>query len=84
MSGVVVGTATTYTITVTNAGPSTAANAVVTDAFPAALTGVIWSCVGTGGAVCGAPAGTGHINATVTVPVTGTLTFMAREPSTLP
>jgi uncharacterized repeat protein (TIGR01451 family) len=30
---VVVGTTTTYTITVTNAGPSTAANAVVTDTF---------------------------------------------------
>ena len=77
VSGVVVGTTTTYTITVTNAGPSTAANAVVTDTFPAALTGVSWSCVGTGGAVCGAPAGTGHINSTVTVPVNGTLTFTA-------
>ena len=72
VSGVVVGTTTTYTITVTNAGPSTAANAVVTDTFPSALTGVSWSCVGTGGAVCGAAGGTGHINSTVTVPVNGT------------
>jgi uncharacterized repeat protein (TIGR01451 family) len=58
VSGVVVGTTTTYAITVTNAGPSTAANAVVTDTFPSALTGVTWSCAGTGGAVCGAPGGT--------------------------
>ena len=46
VSGVVVGTTTTYTITVTNAGPSTAANAVVTDTFPSALTGVtgvVWA-----------------------------------------
>ncbi len=77
VSGVVVGTTTTYTITVTNTGPNTATNAVVTDTFPAGLTGVNWSCVGTGGAVCGAPGGTGHINSTVTVPVSGTLTFTA-------
>ena len=32
---------------------------------------------GNGGAVCGAPSGTGNINATVTVPVGGTLTFTA-------
>ena len=41
------------------------------------MTGVSWSCAGTGGAVCGAAAGTGHINATVTVPVTGAATFTA-------
>ena len=77
VSSVVVGTTTTYTITVTNAGPATAADAVVTDIFPSALTGVSWSCAGTGGAVCGAAAGTGNINATVTVPVTGAATFTA-------
>ena len=42
----------TYTITVTNAGPTDAVGAVVTDTFPAALTGVTWTCVGTGGGVC--------------------------------
>ena len=77
VSSVVVGATTTYTITVTNAGPATAANAVVTDIFPSALTGVSWSCAGTGGAVCGAAAGTGNINATVTVPVAGAATFTA-------
>ena len=77
VSSVVAGVTTTYTITVTNAGPATAADAVVTDIFPSALTGVSWSCAGTGGAVCGAAAGTGNINATVTVPVTGAATFTA-------
>ena len=41
------------------------------------MTGVSWNCAGTGGAVCGAAAGTGNINATVTVPVTGVATFTA-------
>src|SRR5207344_2594473 len=77
VTSVVPGTTTTYTITVTNLGPSTATNAVVTDLFPAVLTGVTWTCVAAGGAVCGAPAGAGNIVATVTVPVGGTLTFTA-------
>ena len=77
VSTVVAGATTTYTITVTNAGPTTATNAVVTDVFSSALTGVSWNCAGTGGAVCGAAAGTGNINATVTVPVTGAATFTA-------
>src|SRR4029077_6132070 len=53
------------------------ADAVVTDIFPSALTGVSWSCAGAGGAVCGAAAGTGNINTTVTVPVTAAATFTA-------
>ena len=77
VSSVVAGVTTTYTITVTNAGPATAADAVVTDIFPPSLTGVSWSCVGTGGAVCGAATGTGDINAIITVPVTGAATFTA-------
>ena len=66
----------TYTITVTNAGPTDAVGAVVTDMFPAALTGVTWTCVGTGGGVCN-PSGSGNINESVTVPVGGTVTFTA-------
>ena len=66
----------TYTITVTNAGPTDAVGAVVTDVFPAALTGVTWTCVGAGGGVC-SPSGSGSINESVTVPVGGTVTFTA-------
>ena len=77
VSSVVAGVTTTYTITVTNAGPATSADAVVTDFFPPSFTGVSWSCIGTGGAVCGAATGTGDINAIITVPVTGAATFTA-------
>ena len=73
---VVPGQTVTYTITVTNAGPTDAVGAIVTDMFPAALTGVTWTCVGTGGGVC-SPTGSGNINETVTVPVGGTVTFTA-------
>ena len=49
VDGVVAGLPTTYTITVTNPlGPSDAIGATVTDTFPATLTGVTWTCAGTG------------------------------------
>ncbi|MBX7100524.1 MAG: OmpA family protein [Myxococcaceae bacterium] len=64
-----------YTITVTNAGPSNATNATVTYALPAQVSAVAWTCSGTGGATCPAN-GSGAINALVTVPVGGTVTFL--------
>ena len=33
-----------YTITVTNTGPNAVSNALVTDNFPASLSGVTWTC----------------------------------------
>jgi len=71
------GATTTYTITVTNAGPSNAIGATVTDTFPAALTDVTWTCAGAGGGACSVAAGSGDINTTVTVPVGATVTFLA-------
>jgi uncharacterized repeat protein (TIGR01451 family) len=42
-----------YTLTISNAGPSTASGAVITDNVPADITGVAASCAGaTGGATC--------------------------------
>ena len=77
VNGVVAGLPTTYTITVTNPlGPSDAAGATVTDTFPAALTGVTWTCAGTGGGACPA-SGSGDINTPVTVPVGATVVFTA-------
>ena len=77
VDGVVAGETTTYTITVTNPlGPSDASGATVTDAFPAALTGVTWTCAGAGGGTCPA-AGSGVINTSVTVPVGATVVFTA-------
>ena len=46
------GTATTYTITVSNAGPSDAPAAQVLDTLPASLSDATWSCVAAGGATC--------------------------------
>ena len=77
VNGVVAGLPTTYTITVTNPlGPSDASGATVTDAFPATLTGVTWTCTGTGGGACPA-SGSGDINTSVTVPVGATVVFTA-------
>ncbi|MCP4654449.1 MAG: DUF11 domain-containing protein, partial [bacterium] len=45
----------TYTITVTNQGPSNVAGVTVTDTFPPELTGVSWNCVADGLASCGTP-----------------------------
>ncbi len=70
------GTPVTYTIVVTNAGPSNAAGATVADTFPAAISGVNWTCVAAGGASCAA-GGSGNINDTVNVPVGGSVTYTA-------
>jgi uncharacterized repeat protein (TIGR01451 family) len=68
------GTATTYTIVVTNAGPGNAAGATVSDVFPAAVTGASWTCAPSAGASCAA-SGTGNINQTVNVPAGASLTY---------
>ena len=63
----------TYTITASNAGPSSAPAATVADTFPASLTGT-WTCVGTGGGTCTA-AGSGNISDTVNLPAGGSVTY---------
>jgi len=66
----------TYTIVVSNAGPSNATNARVQDALPAALSTFTWTCVaGGGGAACGTASGSGNIDALVTLPATTQATF---------
>jgi uncharacterized repeat protein (TIGR01451 family) len=76
-SSLVPGQTTTYTITVTNNGPSAAIGTRVRDAFPAALTGVPGTCVGSGGGACGVAAGTGDIDIAVDVPVGATVVVTA-------
>ena len=77
VDGVVAGLPTTYTVTITNPlGPSDAIGATITDAFPAALTGITWTCTGAGGGACPA-AGSGDINTAVTVPVGASVIFTA-------
>ena len=57
----VAGAPLTYTITVSNAGPSSAFGVHVVDPLPVALSGFTWTCSGTVGSGCGA-SGTGDID----------------------
>ncbi|MDR3388740.1 MAG: hypothetical protein P4L92_16960, partial [Rudaea sp.] len=68
------GQSLSYTITVMNNGPSGVTGASVSDTVPAALTGVTWTCTGTGGGTCTA-SGSGNINDTVSIPSGGLLTY---------
>src|SRR5262249_7899633 len=74
---VVPGTTTTYTITVSNAGPSTATGAALSDPLPAGVTAASWTFVSQtgGGIVTGPSSGTGALDTTVTLPVGAALTF---------
>lgn len=71
------GGALTYTVTARNYGPSltTATNVPITDTMPAQLTGVTWTCTGSGGATCGAASGSGNLNTTATLPFNGAATY---------
>ncbi len=68
------GSPVSYTIVASNAGPSTATGATVTDTVPAAITGASWTCVGAGGGTCAA-SGPGNINDNVNLPVGGSVTY---------
>ena len=68
------GTTTTYTIVVSNTGPSDAIGATVTDTLPLAVTSATWNCTPSGGAACTA-SGSGGISDTVNVPAGATLTY---------
>jgi uncharacterized repeat protein (TIGR01451 family) len=57
------GTATTYTITVTNLGPDAANGAVVTDPAPTNLSCATATCAAAGGAVCPVPTGAALVTA---------------------
>ncbi len=68
------GGTTTYTIVVTNNGADPVANAVVSDPLPTGITSATWTCTGAGGGVCPS-SGNGGINASVSIPAGGSLTF---------
>ena len=75
VSTIVAGTSTTYTIVVTNPGPSQIDGIHVVDALPAGLVGATWSCASTGSAACGSVTGSGSIDEFVDMPATTTVTF---------
>jgi uncharacterized repeat protein (TIGR01451 family) len=70
----VAGTATSYSIVVTNPGPSVLGGVRVVDALPATLTGATWVCTPAGGATC-ALSGAGSIDELVDLPAGATVTF---------
>jgi len=70
------GGTTTYTIIVSNNGPSNVIGAIVTDNFPAAITGISWTAVYAGGA-SGPASGASNISVLVNTPVGGSATFTA-------
>ncbi|GAB4433801.1 MAG: hypothetical protein Kow0031_15420 [Anaerolineae bacterium] len=76
--GDVPGAVVTYTLTVTNAGPSNVSDAPVVDNFPAGISGISWSCAASGaGSSCGAGSGSGNINTTVSLGSGDTATLVA-------
>ena len=68
------GSPVTYTVVVTNNGPSVAVGATVADTLPAAITGATWTCVGASGGSCAA-SGSGNITDTINLAVGGTATY---------
>ncbi len=70
----VAGGSMTYFLIVSNAGPSNAPGATVTDTFPASITTCTWTCAGSGGGTCTA-AGSGNISDTVNLPAGGGVTY---------
>ena len=58
------GSITTYTVTVSNAGPDHAVNLTVTDTAPSGTTINAWQCSPSSGATCPNSAGTGDLNET--------------------
>ncbi len=69
------GSAVTYTIVASNAGPSSVSAAFVSDIMPSGLSGVSWTCSSTGSANCPSN-GNGNINAPIDLPVGGSVTFI--------
>ena len=76
VSTIIAGTPTSYTIVVTNPGPSQIDGIQVLDNLPAVLVNATWTCSPTGGAVCGTPSGSGSINDLVDMPAMSTATFI--------
>lgn len=72
---VVPGTINTYTIVVSNVGPSPVTGATVADLFPGTFTDVTYTATATGGATGFAASGSGNLSNTVNMPVGSTITY---------
>lgn len=72
---VTAGTTNTYTIVVTNSGPSDVTGATISDIFDSILAGVTYTATAAGGATGFAASGSGNINHTVNMPVGSSITY---------
>jgi uncharacterized repeat protein (TIGR01451 family) len=73
-----VGQAVTFTLLVTNAGPSNAGAVSLMDVLPDVFASATWTCTGSGGALCGVTAnanGTGDIDLDARIPSGGSLSI---------
>lgn len=68
------GDSVTYSIVVSNNGPSDAIGATVFDTIPSTLTGVTWTCTPGTEAICTA-SGSGNISDTVNIPSGSSITY---------
>ncbi len=75
---VIRGATNTYTIVVTNSGPSDVTGAGVSDGFPASFTGVTYTATQSGGASGFTGSGSGNINNMVTMPSGSKITYKAK------
>jgi MYXO-CTERM domain-containing protein len=69
------GQAVTYVVQATNAGPGAAGSVTIADTMPAQLTGVTWTCAGSGGGTCSVASGTGNLGGTLALPVGASATY---------
>jgi len=75
VTSVAPGGTTTYTIAVTNSGPSDVVGATVSDPLPAAITAASYTAIATGGATGFTASGAGSIADTVNMPAGSTITY---------
>ncbi|WP_416970237.1 isopeptide-forming domain-containing fimbrial protein [Streptomyces sp. 4F14] len=64
-----------YTVTVSNSGPSTAAGPSVADTLPSGFSNFSWNCAASNGSSCGAASGSGNISDAPTILPSGTITY---------
>ncbi|MCC7370482.1 MAG: DUF11 domain-containing protein [Chloroflexi bacterium] len=69
------GAPVSYTLVVSNAGPSDVSGASVADTFGASLVNVNWTCTATAGSSCAAGSGSGNIATAVSLLSGGSATF---------
>ena len=71
------GETVTYTLAVSNLGPSDVPDALLTDVFPPEVASVAWTCVASAGSTCSAAAGSGDLAELVLIRAGGTVTYTA-------